>query len=279
MHGDRAEALACAITACLNGVKVGHIEGGEVSGTVDEILRHSISKIANLHFVANKKAKKRLIQLGEDKKSIFVTGSPDIDILLNSKLPCINSVKKKYSIKFKKYSVAIFHPVTTEFEKLNFQLEEYIGALKESNLNYVLILPNNDFGVKKILSHYKKIKSNNFRKLPSMQFESYLSLLKNAEFIIGNSSSGIIEAPYFNVNTINIGSRQKNRSKLNSIINCDFNKTKILDCIKSLKEKKRSNKIKNHYGNGESKKLFLKVLKQKKIWSTSNQKYFKDLNF
>jgi UDP-N-acetylglucosamine 2-epimerase (hydrolysing) len=279
VHGDRAEALACAITACLNGIKVGHIEGGEVSGTVDEILRHSISKIANLHFVANEKAKKRLIQLGEDKKNIYVTGSPDIDVLLKSKLPSIDSVKKKYSINFKKYSIAVFHPVTTEFEKLDLQLKEYIVALKESGLNYVLILPNNDFGVKKILNYYKKITSNNFRKLPSMRFECYLSLLKNSEFIIGNSSSGIIEAPYFGVKTINIGSRQKNRSKLNSIINCNFDKIKILNCIKSLKIKKSSNKIKNHYGNGESKKMFLKVLKQKRIWNTSNQKFFKDLKF
>lgn len=244
VHGDRAEALACAITACLNGIKVGHIEGGEVSGTVDEILRHSISKIANLHFVANGKAKKRLIQLGEDKKNIYVTGSPDIDVLLKSKLPSINSVKKKYSINFRKYSIAVFHPVTTEFEKLDLQLKEYIEALKESSLNYVLILPNNDFGVKKIMNYYKKITSNNFRKLPSMRFECYLSLLKNSEFIIGNSSSGIIEAPYFGVNTINIGSRQKNRSKLNSIINCNFDKIKILNCIKSVKIKKSSNKIK-----------------------------------
>ena len=89
------------------------------------------------------------------------------------------------------------------------------------------------------MNYYKKINSNNFRKLPSMRFECYLSLLKNSEFIIGNSSSGIIEAPYFGVNTINIGSRQKNRSKLNSIINCHFDKIKILNCIKSLNIKKK----------------------------------------
>ena len=149
VHGDRVEAMACAITACLNGIKIGHIEGGEVSGTVDEILRHSISKIANIHFVANKKAKKRLIQLGEDSRSVFVTGSPDIDLLLKADLPTINEVKKKYSIKFKKYAIAIFHPVTTEYKNLNHQLNEFIYALKKSQLNYILILPNNDYGVKK----------------------------------------------------------------------------------------------------------------------------------
>ena len=171
VHGDRVEAIACAITACLCGIKIGHIEGGEVSGTVDEILRHAITKIANIHFVANEKAKKRLIQLGEEKKNIFITGSPDIDILLNSSLPNIEKVKKKYSIKYKNYAIAIFHPVTTEFNELDNHLNEFTKALEESKRNYVLILPNNDYGVKKILNHYKKIKIKILEKLPSMRFK------------------------------------------------------------------------------------------------------------
>ena len=106
---------------------------------------------------------------------------------------------------------------------------------KKSQLNYILILPNNDYGVKKILSFYNKIENLNFRKLPSMRFEYYLSLLKNCEFIIGNSSSGIIEAIYFGVKTINIGTRQNNRTKLKTIYNCDNDRFKILQTIKNLK--------------------------------------------
>ncbi len=278
VHGDRVEAIACAITACLCGIKIGHIEGGEVSGTVDEILRHAITKIANIHFVANEKAKKRLIQLGEEKKNIFITGSPDIDILLNSSLPNIEKVKKKYSIKYKNYAIAIFHPVTTEFNELDNHLNEFTKALEESKRNYVLILPNNDYGVKKILNHYKKIKNKNFRKLPSMRFKYYLSLLKNSDFIIGNSSSGIIEAPYFGVKTINIGSRQNNRSNLKTIYNCDPKKEKIIQTInKILKFKKKKLDKHYHYGKGNSKNQFLKILAKDSIWKSSNQKFFKDL--
>ena len=228
--------------------------------------------------MANKKAKKRLIQLGEDSRSVFVTGSPDIDLLLKADLPTINEVKKKYSIKFKKYAIAIFHPVSTEYKNLNHQLNEFIYALKKSQLNYILILPNNDYGVKKILSFYNKIENLNFRKLPSMRFEYYLSLLKNCEFIIGNSSSGIIEAPYFGVKTINIGTRQNNRAKLKTIYNCDNDRFKILQTIKKiLKHKQEKPKKVFHYGRGDSTIKFLNILQKKTIWSSSNQKYFKDL--
>ena len=220
IHGDRTEPLACAIVCCLNNIKVAHFEGGELSGTVDEIFRHSISKLCNIHFVTNKIAKKRLIQMGELEKNIFITGSPDVDLLLNKDLPSIKEVNKKYDLEFKKFALAIFHPVTTDLKNLKLNIKNFISALEESGQNFVLIFPNNDLGSKIILNEYKKIKSKHIKIFPSIRFEFYLTLLKNSNFIIGNSSSGIIEAPYYGIPTINIGSRQHNRAKLSSIINC-----------------------------------------------------------
>ena len=118
IHGDRIEPLACAISSLLNNFLVAHVEGGEVSGTVDEMLRHAISKISQIHLVSNKIAKKRLIQMGENKKNIFIVGSPDVDIILSKSLPTLKEVKKRYDINFDKFAIAILHPVTTNIDNL-----------------------------------------------------------------------------------------------------------------------------------------------------------------
>ncbi len=116
VHGDRIEPLALAVVANLKNIKLGHFEGGEVSGTLDESIRHSITKLSHLHFVTNQKAKKRIIQLGEDSKNIFIIGSPDVDLILNKNLPEIDLVKKKYQLPYKNFALAIMHPVSTDNE-------------------------------------------------------------------------------------------------------------------------------------------------------------------
>ena len=155
--------------------------------------------------------------------------------------------------------------MTTEIEKIQYQVSELIKALLKSKKNYVVIYPNNDAGANIIFKEYEKIKKNKlFRFLPSMRFEYFLSLLKNANFIIGNSSSAIKEAPYFGVPTINIGNRQHNRVY-----------SKILSAIK-LVDKKEVKKTKL-FGKGKSAQLFMNILENNKImWKTSTQKYFKD---
>jgi UDP-N-acetylglucosamine 2-epimerase (hydrolysing) len=278
LHGDRVETLACAICACLNNVRIAHLEGGEVSGTVDEILRHSITKLSHIHLVTNLKAKKRLVQMGENKKSIYVIGSPDIDIMQSKNLPSLQNVLDRYKIKFKKYAIAIFHPVTTELKNLKKNLNTFVKILKKKEQNYILIYPNNDSGHELILNEYKKISNfNNIKLLPSIRFERYLSLLKNAEFIIGNSSSGIIEAPIFGIPTIDLGNRQLNRANIKSIKNHGFNFDKIIKSIKDIKYKKFKKSF--HFGKGNSDKLFVNLLKKNIFWKVSNQKQFKDLKF
>ena len=280
VHGDRVESLAGAITGCLNNIKVAHIEGGEISGTVDEIIRHSISKLSHLHFVTNRIAKQRLIQMGESNSNIFTIGSPDVDIILKKGLPKLNLVKKRYNIKFENYAICIFHPVTTEPKKIEYQIKSLLNLLVKIKFNYVILLPNNDLGseiiLEKILLLKKKYK--NFKILSSMRFEYYLTLLKNSNFIIGNSSSGIMEAPYYGVPTIDLGSRQKNRAQINSVISVnDYSKLEKL--INKFKVKKFKFKPLQYFGNGNSHKKFLSILNQKRIWNIKNQKQFIQLNF
>jgi len=276
VHGDRVEPLACAIVCCLNNIKIAHFEGGELSGTIDEIFRHSISKLCNIHFVTNSAAKKRLIQMGELSSSVFSTGSPDVDLILSNDLPSLQDTKKRYEIDFKSYAIALFHPVTTDIKNLKKNIHSFIRSLKLSMENIVLIFPNNDLGSDIIIKEYNKIRNKNIRIFPSLRFEYYLTLLKNCKFIIGNSSSGIMEAPYYGVPTINIGDRQNNRVNLESITNCNYESSNILRAIKKLSVTKKFTKSR-FFGDGRSASKILKILKSKKIWKMNNQKQFKDI--
>lgn len=276
VHGDRPEPLACAIVGSFKNILVAHIEGGEVSGTIDELIRHSISKLSHIHFVSNQKAKDRLIQMGENKNSISIIGSPDIDLMFSDNLPSLEEAKKKYEIEFQNYAICLFHPVTTEIEQLKSQVKCLIESLENSDKDYVIIYPNNDLGSNLIIDEYNKIKSNKFKLLPSLRFEYFLTILKNSEFIIGNSSAGIREAPYYSIFSVNIGSRQSKRDINDLIINVDFDNHQIQTAIQKASTKTNHRSVKN-FGTGNSSKLFLKTLLDKSIWTTNNQKQFYDI--
>ena len=132
VHGDRIEAFAGAIVGAFNNIRIAHIEGGEISGTIDESTRHAISKFAQFHFVANEEAKNRLIQMGENRKNIYVIGSPDIDIMLSDELPTLEVVKEKYDIKFDKYAIVMYHPITTEISKMEENVNNLVSYLENS---------------------------------------------------------------------------------------------------------------------------------------------------
>lgn len=277
VHGDRVEAMAGAITGSLNNTLVAHIEGGELSGTIDELIRHSVSKLCHIHFVANENARNRLIQMGELPTTIFKIGSPEVDSMFSSNLPTLPEVKSYYEIPFKKYAIVMFHPITTEIDCITKYIENLKEALLLSRKNYVVIYPNNDLGSSKIIEVINTLKGNpNFRVLPSLRFEYFLTLLKNAEFIIGNSSSGVREAPYFNIKTVNIGTRQQNRTHSSSIINCDYTQQAINEAINCLE----NIKIQEHnyeFGNGNSAEKFLNYLMSGKLWKVNHQKQFRDI--
>ncbi|MEI8278348.1 MAG: UDP-N-acetylglucosamine 2-epimerase [Bacteroidota bacterium] len=276
VHGDRVEALAGAIVGSLNNILVAHIEGGEVSGTIDELIRHAVSKMSHIHFVSNELAQKRLIQMGELQENIYVIGSPDVDAMLSSNLPSIDEVKKRYDINFDEYAVALFHPVTTEVEYMQKYSMQFVDALLASNDNYIVIFPNNDLGSSAILHEYERLKGNpNFRIFPSIRFEYFLVLLENARFLVGNSSAGIREAPYYGLPAVNIGTRQQNRALHNDIINCGYGTEDIQKSIHTAK-KSEFKKV-NLFGKGNSDVLFFETLNSDNFWNISKQKKFKDL--
>jgi len=277
IHGDRVEALAGAISGVFNNILVAHIEGGEVSGTIDESIRHSVSKLAHIHFVSNIDAKNRLIQLGEHENSIYVIGSPDIDIITKEPSLDIDLVKKRYDIDFEEYAVLMYHPVTTEIDSLGYKIKQVVNAIIESKDNFIVIYPNNDHGHKLILEEYKKFNFNKHIKcFPSIRFEFFIEMLRNANYLIGNSSAGIHEAPVIGIPSVNIGTRQKDRFIYESVINCEDDSQDILNAIQKAKKMEYTKRT-NYFGNGNSKENFLKIIESDQFWSTSRQKVFNSI--
>ena len=276
VHGDRVETLAGAIVGSLNNRLVAHIEGGELSGTVDELIRHSVSKLSHIHFVSNAEAAKRLLQMGEIESAVYTIGSPDIDIMFSDSLPELATAKKYYEIDFDHYAIVMFHPVTTEVKQMQEYTNNFIAALMADTHNYVVIFPNNDLGSQFIIEGYKSIKDNpRFRIFPSLRFEYFLTLLKNSQFIIGNSSAGIREAPYYGVPIINIGTRQQNRAVHADIINVDYHQESIIDALTDI-DTHQVHRTDTDFGNGNSAQLFLYSLEKSDIWKLNHQKQFKD---
>ncbi|MEC4721341.1 UDP-N-acetylglucosamine 2-epimerase [Noviherbaspirillum sp. CPCC 100848] len=275
VHGDRVETLAGASVGALNNILVGHIEGGEVSGTVDELIRHAVTKLSNIHFVANDIAKTRLAQLGESEGSIHVIGSPDIDIMSSKTLPSIGEVKKHYELGFQNYSILIFHPVTSELDDLHSHIATVVDQVIESQRNYVVIYPNNDPGTDVVLREYTRFKNMERIKIfPSMRFEYFLTLLKHADFIMGNSSAGVREAPHFGVPTINLGSRQFNRVKCDSIIDLPIEAAAIRTAFEKIRLTPR--RARELFGTGSSAASFHKIVSSKDFWKCDTQKHFVD---
>ena len=277
VHGDRVEAMAGAIVGSMNNILVAHIEGGERSGTIDELIRHSVTKLSHLHLVSNEEAKKRIIQMGENYDSVHIIGSPDIDAMRSGKLPSIEKVKEYYEIDFNSYHIVMFHPVTTEVEDFKQYAENLVDALIESNENFIIIYPNNDHGTNYILDAYERMKNNKkFRIFPSIKFESFLTLIEHAKSLIGNSSAGIREAPIYGVPSINIGTRQNMRFKSESIIDTNYEKDAILEAILSVNNIKDRCLACEYFGSGNSQELFKKVILNSAIWEKSPQKIFVD---
>ena len=276
LHGDRVETLACALVGSLNHILTAHIEGGELSGTIDDTIRHTVTKLSHVHFVGSDDAKRRVKKMGEIKNQIYNIGSPDIDVILNDKLPTFDQVRKRYSINFNDYGILVWHPVTSNIKFLKKETTKLLKFLQKLKRKVIIIYPNNDPGNKLILDCYKKIKSKNFQIIKSLRFEFFLTLLKKSQFIIGNSSSAIYEAPILKVPAINIGNRQHKR--LNAKIIKNFE-------VDELSEKKLNNFLRSYeatkkvyFGYGNSDKKFIKIILKRSFWNIPTQKFFSDFS-
>jgi UDP-N-acetylglucosamine 2-epimerase (hydrolysing) len=210
--------------------------------------------------------------MGENKNSVFVVGSPDYDLMKEKFLPSISQLKKRYKIEFNSFAISIIHP-STKYKKNKINAKTYFDSLLASKENFIIIYPNNDPGNEIIVKEIKRIvkTDNRFKVFPSMRFEYFLRALKISNFIIGNSSAGIREAPFFSVPTINVGDRQLNRANLKSISNVNFDKKQIVNKIKNISVIKKRN---FYFGKGDSADNIYKIVRNKNFWKTSMQKKF-----
>lgn len=281
VHGDRVEALAGALVGALNNVLVAHIEGGEISGTVDELVRHSVSKLSHLHFVANEEASRRLVQLGEDPQTIHVIGSPDVDVMSSPDLPPLEWVRDYYGIPFERFGLLVFHPVTTSIHTLQRETREVIAAALESDLGWVVVYPNSDSGSDVILAEYEARLAGHprVRLFPSIRFEAMLVLLRHAAVIVGNSSMGIREAPYYGTPTVDVGSRQRGRSSNPDILHVSPERRAVRDAIRHALRRGRLEPAHGEWGSGDSHVRFRQVLERAEVYRTPVQKHFRDLPF
>ena len=278
VHGDRPEALAGAISGALSNTRVVHIEGGELSGTIDGVIRHAVSKLSHIHLVANEEARKRLIQLGEDSNTIHIIGSPDLDIMLSPSLPTLAEAKSRYEIEFDSYFIAIFHPVTTDLDASAIAATEFVNGLIDSGENFIVIHPNNDTGFEQIISEYTKLSAHNkrFRQFESLRFEHFLVLLKNANGIVGNSSAGIREAPLYGIPSIDVGDRQRGRHDSASISQVPARANEILAAIQRAKHQGLTNS-EQEFGDGKSTERFTELLHSGVLFEARVDKLFVDL--
>jgi UDP-hydrolysing UDP-N-acetyl-D-glucosamine 2-epimerase len=255
-------------------IPVVHIQGGEVTGSIDESLRHSMSKFSNYHLVANLDAKIRLIKMGEQKNKIFIVGCPSLDALFQEPFLTDREINIRFKINCKKkFFIVIQHPVTTEQKFSKNQILETIKAIKKTREQALFILPNNDSGHSDIVNEIKK---NNLNWSESLSLSEYRSLLARASILIGNSSSGIHEAASFKLPVINIGTRQNGRLQPRNVVNADYNAKDILNkikfCLNNYKYINSLKKLKNPYGDGNSASKIIKVLKKINLLETTQKR-------
>ena len=276
---DIGANLAAAISGAHMNKVVAHIEGGEVSGTIDESIRHAITKFSNLHFTTNSIATKRLIQMGENPKFIFTVGNSSLDNML--KIPKFSKKRicNDYDLNPKDpYVVVTMHTVTSEIKQIQEYMKNVIDAITELNIQAILIRGNADAGSNKMLQIIKNSKIKEYLSIP---FSNYINLLRNSSALVGNSSSGIMEAPFLRIPSVNIGTRQLGRLRSKSVIDCNYEKLNIKNAItKAINDKKFLKSIpsnQNLYGIGNSSKQIVKIMEKLDLDKIPTQKIFYEL--
>jgi len=276
--GDRGEMLASALAAYQMNIPNAHIHGGDkTQGGIDEYTRHAITKISNIHFAATKKSYSRIIKMGEVPSNVFLTGSPSIDEIVNRRITSKKEIEKKFKIKLTGNEIIlIYHPVTTQTELSGKQIRNILRVIIRLMKPTIAIAPNSDAGNKEIFDQLKVYskKYNFFRLYPNVSHNDYLGFLKNCGVLVGNSSSGIIEASYFNIPVINIGIRQKGRERGRNVTDVSDTRLDLMQkAIRNALRKKNNKFVKNYiYGKGKASKKIVKVLEQIKLDTKLTQK-------
>ena len=275
--GDRYEIMGVAQAAMLNNIPIAHIHGGETTeGLIDEAIRHSITKMSHLHFTSCEEYKNRVIQLGENPDRVFNVGSLSVENIENMPLMKKDSLEKSLDFKFNKKNLLVtFHPVTLEGDAKE-QVKELLDALNElKDTNFIITCPNSDEGNQDIFNQIIEFEKNNknTKVYKSLGMLRYLSTMQYVDAVVGNSSSGIIEAPSFKIPTINIGNRQKGRKQASSIINCNPQKNDILSAINKIYIEDFSKTI-NPYKKENTALNILNKIKNYNLDNILNKKFY-----
>ena len=281
--GDRYEIFAAASTAMILNIPIAHIHGGETTeGAYDEAMRHSITKMSHLHFVAAPEYQKRVHQLGENSNNIFLVGGLGVDAMHSLSLLNKGDLEKSLNYKFGKRNLLItLHPETLEKKQTSTdQIIELLSALKEvKDTKFIFTLPNADTNNRKITKMIEKFHAEHpsvSKIFPSLGQLRFLSTLKFIDGIVGNSSSGLTEAPSFKIGTINLGDRQTGRLKAKSVIDSNFEKKKILKSIKTIYTKsfqRNLSSVVNPYGKPGASKKILKTIKEISLENILKKKF------
>ena len=267
--GDRSESFAAALAAFYQNIPIAHINGGDVSGTtIDESIRHAITKLSHIHLVHTKNNAERVERMGEEKKRIFVTGALTLDTILHSTLLPKQTVFRRFHLDPNKTTfLVIYHPITTIQDCGYSQFKVLMDALDTLKQQTVLLYPNCDAGGKKFIDLIRQYEKKPFiHAFQNMEHEEYLSMLRSVNLMIGNSSSGIIEAPSFKIPVINIGSRQQGRQRSQNIVDVPAEKNKILKAIDFALYNAEFQRLvhicKNQFGDGTAAQKIIKILKE-----------------
>ena len=283
--GDRYEILAAATAALIERIPIAHLHGGEVTeGAYDDAIRHSISKMSHLHFTSTEEYRNRVIQLGEQPDRVFYVGAPGVENI--KKFPLLSKEEVEESVNFKLDENTIlvtYHPVTLGEHTAEKDIKEFLGALEErKDLRVFFTMPNSDTGSQAIVDAINEFVANNADRAvayKSLGIKRYLSVMKYAGAVVGNSSSGLLEVPSFGIPTLNIGDRQKGRMAADSVYNCETDKKSILkglDVIMSPAFKKKAVDTHNPYEKANTAEEIFKVISTYPL-EELKQKHFYDL--
>lgn len=266
--GDRGEMLAGAIVGAYLTIPVAHIHGGDITSTIDEPVRHAITKFVHIHFPATKESANRIIKMGEEPWRVHAVGSPAIDSILYEKTIPPEDIGKKFNLDLKTPIILhVQHPTTINAENAPDEIRETLEAIVELKHQTILIYPNADAGGRRMIKVIKEYEDYPFIKtFESIPHKEYLSLMKIASVMVGNSSSGIIEAPSFGLPVVNIGIRQRGRQRGDNVINVGYNRKKIKivieNTIRDEKFLEKVKKCKNPYGDGKTSERIVKILSE-----------------
>ena len=280
--GDKFEIFSAAVAATLNKIPIAHIHGGEETmGAIDNVIRHSLTKMSHLHFTSTKIHKKRVIQMGENSKFVHHVGALGLEDIDYFNFKSSSYFQKKYKINFEKKTILVcFHPVTLEPKWEKIYIKKILDALKFfRNMNIIFTAPNADHGYKDINKEIINfVKKKNFcYYIKSFGRDDYLSCLKLSNVILGNSSSGIIEAPSLKTLSINLGNRQKGRVKSKSVIDCEIETSKIQKTLKKCLNKgvvNNKNYFYNPYFKNNCSKTIVKVLEKINFHNLIKKSFF-----